>query len=302
MKRQFAIRLVIFFCLLVNVAYAQYKLPLLVMDMSNVSQLPNHFRTTQDHLPANVKTEGLTDLHMAGGSQFSKAAFKRILIKIRQSKVFIIDLRQESHGFLNGNAISWYAPNDAINAGKTDEEIEASQTELLDALAKRDVVDVFSIVTKSRGYVTKVRAKQYAVHQVMSEAQFAADTKQDYQRIYVQDTQRPDDAQVDRFLETVGKIPATEWVYFHCRAGVGRTTTFMTMYDMLHNAKTLTFEEILARQHALGGKDLGAITEVAPNKKQSAQVRLDFLKKFYEYAKTNDDHYKTSWTAWLAKR
>ena len=42
--------------------------------------------------------------------------------------MLIVDLRQESHGFLNGNAISWYGTRNAANEGKIGRQIEAEQS------------------------------------------------------------------------------------------------------------------------------------------------------------------------------
>src|ERR1700733_9258506 len=102
----------------------------LVLDMRNVPVLPKHFRTSSDPLTSTVNTNGLANLHMAGGAQFSKLALDKILERLASKHVTIIDLREESHGFLNGNAISWYAPADAANAGMTESQIERTQARL----------------------------------------------------------------------------------------------------------------------------------------------------------------------------
>lgn len=297
MKRILKVAIVASLLVSIN-SFALYKEPLLVMDMSNAARLPKNFRTTNDNIHGDVNRTGLKDLHIAGGSQFSKLSFKKILNRLDEKKITIIDLRQESHGFLNSNAISWYAPNDAINAGKTIQVIEADQTQLLDDLNKQDIVDVFNIASKKNGYIAKARAKQYVVHQVMNEDQFAESAKQNYARIYVQDTYAPTNDEVDRFLEIVKAVPKDQWIYFHCRAGVGRTTTFMAMDDMLHNAKKVSFNDIIKRQHVLGGKDLEEPAK-SDLKVKRTQERLAFLEKFYQYAKENTDNFATTWSQWL---
>jgi predicted protein tyrosine phosphatase len=288
-------------CIVSSFAIGQFKRPLLVMDMSNSDHLPRNFRSVGDDLRADINKQGLADLRIAGGAQFSKMAFQRILTKLRQKHIMIIDLRQEPHGFMNSNAVSWYGPQNAMNAHKTDAEIEEEQTKLLEELSHQDIADVFNIVKKSKGYISKAKAKQYAIHQVMNEGQFAEGAKQQYNRLYVQDYHAPDDQQIDRFMTIVKELPQGKWIYFHCRAGIGRTTTFMTMYDMIRNAKNVSFEDILARQHAIGGKDLTLPATVA-HKKTSAVERLAFLKKFYEYAKTNEDEFATNWIDWKNKK
>ncbi len=82
-----------------------------------------------------------------------------------------------------------------------------------------------------------------------------------YQRFYIEDFHGPDQASVVKFVNFAKTIPDNTWLYFHCRAGRGRTTTFMSMYDMMKNAKQVTFDEIMDRQLALGGADLRDLPE-----------------------------------------
>ena len=66
------------------------------------------------------------------------AALKTLKQKIHElepdAKIFVIDLRQESHGFANSLPISWYIKNNAANANKTVREIEADEVERLNNL------------------------------------------------------------------------------------------------------------------------------------------------------------------------
>lgn len=256
------------------------------MDMRNANSLPKHFRTDGK-------------LHIAGGAQFSNLALKEILATLKTKTLTVIDLRQESHGFLDGNAVSWYANKNAANAGKTDAEIEANQAQLLDELSKQEIVTVAKIVTKSAtGAIEKTQPKDYAVHQVATEQAVVAARNLNYKRFYVQDFHAPDAAQVDNFVKFVTPLPKNQWIYIHCRAGIGRTTTFMIMFDMLQNAKKDSFNEILKRQAQLGGKDLALLPHAKSYKYQWAVERFNFLKQFYLYARDNKDEFKTTWSQW----
>jgi hypothetical protein len=73
----------------------------------------------------------------------------------------------------------------------------------------------------------------------------------------------------------------------------------MAMYDMMKNAKYVTFDDIITRQHALGGSDLNEMPQKDHFKYKYATDRLRFLKNFYEYAKSNNDNYSTTWMQWL---
>jgi protein-tyrosine phosphatase len=48
-------------------------------------------------------------------------------------------------------------------------------------------------------------------------------------RIPVTDDHRPDDADVDRFVEFATKLLGDRWLHFHCEDGHGRTTTFLVL-------------------------------------------------------------------------
>lgn len=283
--------------------WAKYTQPLLVLDMRNSPELPKHFRIISNSLPDSINSKGLSDLHAAGGGQFSRASLEKILSKLHTKNLLVIDLRQESHGMLNGNAISWYGKRNAANADKTRNEIDEDQSRLLTALGEEEVAVVSKILKKSAdGAIEKVKPTEYMVHQTSAEKDLVTNMKLRYKRIYVQDYHAPSDKEVDRFLAIVSTVPANKWIYFHCRAGVGRTSVFLTMYDMLHNAKKVSFEDILARQVALGGKDLTAFPAKKHFKYPWAVERLDFIKKFYQYAHDNKDGYKTSWSQWVKER
>ena len=64
--------------------------------------------------------QGLDSLHASASGQPSLAALKTLYDKIHElepnAKIFMIDLRQESHGFANSLPVSWYVDHNAANA------------------------------------------------------------------------------------------------------------------------------------------------------------------------------------------
>lgn len=287
-----------------SVAWAKHHSPLLVLDMPNKAELPKNFRTTSvTQNDPDINWQGLNELHIAGGAQYSVLSLHKMLSYLKDQPMTVIDLRQESHGFLDGNAISWYGPHDAANANKTPAQIEDDQSDRLDELEAMPTAHVYEILKKSAAEVIElVRPMSIPTHQVFSEEELAVYFQIPYERIYVQDFHAPDTHQVDRFIQIVKKIPKEEWVYFHCRAGVGRTTTFMAMFDMMKNAKHVSFEDILNRQTAIGGKDMNDMPNRWKWKYRFAVERLKFLKNFYRYTRQNHDDFKTSYSEWLKKR
>ena len=297
-------KIILIFTILVCVTvYADETKTLLVLDMKNISQLPRNFRATSKKLPKTLNTTGFSELHIAGGGQYSELSLQKILQTLQVKNMIVFDLRQESHGFLNGNAISWFAPRNAINANKTDAEITQDENNLLQNLRGLNKVDVHDILQKSNDqFISKTQIIKLPVKQVLSEASLTKKYDLEYHRIYVQDFHAPKPDEVDRFIKIAKQLPKDEWVYFHCRAGVGRTTTFMVLFDMMRNAKNVSFEDILARQKALGGKDLTQLPKVVNHRYHAAVKRLAFLEGFYVYARNNRDDFRSTWSAWVKSR
>ena len=67
----------------------------------------------------------------------------------------------------------------------------------------------------------------------------------------------------------------------------------MAMYDMMKNASSVPFENIINRQEYLGGENL-----LEPN---SQDKRSIFLKNFYEYSKESNGNFSLSWSQWINK-
>jgi protein-tyrosine phosphatase len=138
------------------------------------------------------------------------------------------------------------------------------------------------------------------VETLATEKQLATKKGFDYVRLPTLDHSRPSDEIVDAFLELIKKNP-NAWFHVHCHVGKGRTTTFMTLYDMFYNAKEVEFDEILERQKEIDGEDFKKYlqkTNLESYMKNLYDERLKFLKRFYDFCKNSDPQHIT-WTEWL---
>ena len=291
----------IFLSSLSSVAYANFTYPVLVLDQLNTSTLPVKYRSANTPLPqaSKVVTEGLYTLPMIGSAQFSEKQLATLIEKTHLLSLIIFDLRQEDHGFLNGNAISWYGINNQANKGKTTQQIEQSQFQNLSILQNSKTITVQQITQKSDdGRILAATPLVIPFQTVFAEADLARTYNFGYTRIYVTDKESPAAEQVDKFVAIIQSLPLGSVAYFHCRAGEGRTTTFMTMLDMMHNARKVNFDDILNRQALIGGINLATLPAVNSPDYQNSLDRLNFLKNFYNYAQTNRDNFKTSFTDW----
>src|SRR6266446_8420900 len=113
--------------------------PVLIWDVDPKLEksLPRNFRTTDDRLKTDkgqIPAEtGLADLHASGSGEFTADNLKFVLAQAR-GPVTVFDLRQETHIFVNGLPISWFATNDWANVGRTQSEIEADEAARVQSL------------------------------------------------------------------------------------------------------------------------------------------------------------------------
>ncbi|AGX44063.1 fused DSP-PTPase phosphatase/NAD kinase-like protein [Clostridium saccharobutylicum] len=269
----------------------------LVIDTENKDVLPKNFRTTKDEINSeklgDTSLLGLSDLNISGSGALSEKGLAMIKEKIGNKITMDIDLRQEDHGFVNGMGISWFGKDDQANKGLSRDQIIADEKNKLNEISKNGYV-MFDTLPKGKSVNTISEINN--PENVQTEEELAKSLGMSYLRITVTDHEKPLDDQVDLFVESVINLPQDTWLHFHCRGGAGRTTTFMAMYDMMHNAKNVSFEDIMKRQNLIGGSDL-----LKSEDKDESQDRSDFINKFYDYCKENQDGFQTSWSQWIKK-
>jgi protein-tyrosine phosphatase len=273
------------------------------MDTKELAGQPAHFRSSRqigEEYKGN--TTGLTTLRCSGSAIFSVEQLTRMDQEI-EGDILVVDLRQESHAFLNGLPVTWEADNDWVNVGKTPKQCAVDEQSKVDQL--RSLLKVNLDVSQDReGGITSKSAQnsqstQVSVRNVKTEKDVVENLGLSYRRFYVTDHLRPDDAAVEAFVQLIDKLPEKVWIHFHCRGGKGRTTTFMAMYDMLRNSNKVSIEDILARQAALDPKY--NLTETKPESPRTTyyQERYQFLQAFYQYTQERDrSGVRVPWSLW----
>jgi hypothetical protein len=267
--------------------------PFLIFDGG--AQLPVQFRDTASiYVKGALSLENLSSLNISGSCQYSAVQLENLVKKIGASKftVYLVDLRQESHVFINGIPVSWYAANDWANVGRSLEWIESDETLHLIRMVAARSITVSTLVKGECGQVSTKDPVTVEVQDATTEMGLAHQLGIEYIRIPVSDHCRPTDDMVDRFVTFVRGLEANAWLHFHCHGGDGRTTTFMTLYDMIRNAGNLGLDDIAGRQSLIGEYDLFKGTSEAYN------LRTEFIKTFYAYVK-GGGYASMSWTEWV---
>ncbi|GAB6037084.1 protein-tyrosine-phosphatase [Fundidesulfovibrio butyratiphilus] len=275
----------------------------LILDAVGEDDRPGRFRSagrfpvTAEGVPAVDRT-GLEALRVSGSAQPTPEAFAESVAALAP-KVLVVDLREESHLFLDNRPVSLFGWRNWANRGLDAAAIEASEHALARALqGRRRVCAVTPLSKGDDGFIAEGVTERLDFSRARTQAQVLAELGLESVRLPVTDHTPPSPRTVDAFLALLAALPADTWTHLHCHAGEGRTTVFLALYDMLRNARRVAFEDILARQTLLGGADL-ARTSVRPAWKEPFyRERAALVRRFYDYARTQDPA-RTTWSQYL---
>lgn len=285
---------------------ANQEEPVWRIDGKNINEFPASFRTSLDpfqnkkfkgDLPSR---EGLDTLQISGSGMFGATQFDKMIAQIKtltSGPIYILDLRQESHGFVNGIAVSSYIDRNWINKGKSTAQVEKDEKAWLRTALQAPIEISVLDDNKKASETYKI-----VVDTALTELEFVTSRGVNYFRMQGTDHSSFDNDAVDDFVKLYKNLPQNAWLHFHCFAGEGRTTQAMVMYDILRNGKKVSFEDIVKRQYLLGGNDAMKVT--ASKEKDAYKVPLykekaKLLTKFYEYVTTSPDDLPVKWSQWV---
>ena len=250
-------------------------------------------------LPRNFRI--LDDLKISASGQPSTSSLLILYNELRQhtnGNIYIVDLREESHGFFNGFPVSYYENKNLANFFKPRTQISNIEVELLTDMLGRQV-DLIPLGNEDKKLFKPLNI---LVNNVETEQQKAAELGFIYVRFTATDMLFPAPEVVDQFINFVSTLRENDWVHFHCQAGHGRTTTFSVMYDILKNPEK-SLEEICNFHAAKGGSNLLKRSEGDPKDYYVAanNLRADSLIKFFDYARgVQRGEIKTSWSEYIS--
>lgn len=248
--------------------------------------------------PGDAPRTGLDTLLASGSAQPNGPGMTAVWDQVAPRPLTVVDLRRESHGFLNGQAVSWYADRDIMNLGLSLPQVEQDEQERLARVAGGATATVFLVKKKVEDVITEATATPVAVAEVREETDFLASRSIDSFRSPNRDHYAPEDPQVDAFVAFVRDLEPGRWLHLHCHGGDGRTTTYLAMLDMMRNAPEVSVEDIMKRQYLLGGIDLATLPEPPSWKRAPAAERLEFLRAFHRYCLEEGPGFQRPWSEW----
>ena len=230
---------------------------------------------------------------MSGSAQFSEAQFHSLAEKLRErsEEVWVIDCRLETHGLINGIAVSWCGADNGANLGKTSEEVEAEEA----ALSSLTGTSVTAYTSEND---QPINGTEYLVETWKTERALVEAEGMHYLRLVCPDHCWPPAEIIDDFIAFAGDLKEDAWLHFHCQAGSGRTGAFMTIYEMMQRPD-VPVEEILQHQAETGS---GNLTDRAkPEKSHAQKERCVLARAAYLYIRDNrESGWAVKWSEWLA--
>jgi len=249
----------------------------------------------KDYTPS---TKGLNRLNISGSAQFSEPQFHQLAITLRKlakgKRIYVIDLRQESHVFLNGNPISWYAEHNWANAGKSLSQVLKAERKRFGGLAGL-TIHAYGVSHDQKSGKTEIKVRSVVTEQTAVEEEGFS-----YLRLPAPDYSWPPAELIDAFIDFVKGIDMKQsWLHFHCHAGTGRTGIFMMLYDKMKNP-TVSMKDIVIRQTLTGSEYplYSSGSNSFHGVLNAEKARMTPL--LFRYVEENcDSNYAVSWSEWL---
>jgi hypothetical protein len=244
--------------------------------------LPKNFKVFVPSIAVDLSYDLLEDTKASSSGQFSEKTFVTLLEELSScsEKLVIVDLRAESHGFVNGQSVCWR--NRFNDRDPTSEEVEEEE-------------NVGLAQALSEGYLF-VDQLELQVFRAITERALVEDAGHTYVRLPLMNAHRPSEQFTDQFVQFIKSLSPDEWVHFHSEVDKTKTRLLMILMHIIKNGDQISFEDILWRQQILN-EEFAQEEEF----KQTEQERLTFLHEFYTYMQQfpNCD---ILWSEWIQQQ
>jgi hypothetical protein len=286
-----------------------YREKIFIVNTVHDSKLPvQNFRTSHDlWLDDEVifNKTGIGQFNSSGSTQYTKHNLKPLITKLKTKaqNVVIVDLRPDNHVFVNGMDLSTFETKDALLKSKTPEEINASRVELKKLILSKKGIEAHVIDTKYPRNVYDHRLSLVlSPEEVETPQELVTNLGANYLLIGNNRFSEISDENIDQMIAYMRTMPKNTWYHFHCKKGNTRTTLFLTIFDIMHNADKASMEDIIARQKIMGGTNMLDVTakNVAwKDEKASKKQWIEFLARFHRYVIENKfSNFIKPWSQW----
>jgi len=254
--------------------------PVLVVDKLDMSAYPEDYREDPK-------------LNLSGSGQFTENELATILSRKKQYQVYVIDLRQENHAFINGSPVTWQTTHDWGNLGLDHAQIIGREKSLIQTIGLKQKIRLPS-ARNTRMKFPLAEMIDFTVDRVEDEESMVKRLGAIYVRLSIPDVRDFNPTEVDRFFDVMKKLPPNAWVYVHDRDGGNRTALFMVMYEILMR-KFETISQAVKHQALLGDHGYDILLVHDDWRKPWEEARRHFIANYTNYVRTR----QFSFSEWL---
>jgi len=216
--------------------------------MKNINSSPqiyfDTFSKEKNKLPKNFRDLNLYNLKAIASAQFSENELIFVKKKFHDKKITVVDLRKENHFFINGNPVYMF-----------NENIDLVEIENIDLFYDNQLAEI----KKYREISIKFENgdhKKVLIEKISNEEELVKNYGFKYRKFPIKDHNFPSKNIVDDIIKFILNLESEDLIYAHCAGGKGRSTIFLSIYDIIINSKKTPLAEIFLRQHKIGGANL----------------------------------------------
>lgn len=284
----------------------------MVYDSDRPAGTPKNYRSPIFYKPAkpqDVNSSGFNTLKISGSAQFSWPELQEMIShihkrhKVPYDKIYVLDLREEPHGFFNDAAVSWHYGPLSYQQNKSSSDVIRSELLRIDQVRAFPLAFIYKVTKSDKGVAASKQAFIKPVQVVMREQEAVKSLGANYKRLPVTDHFRPQTTDIDDFVEWVKDLPKDSWIHMKCRGGKGRTTTFMALFDIIQNPK-VPVDDILKRHKLLGGVGLDR-KKVKKGHEWKLRLNVDrhkIVRFFHDYRNDSEAWMKIPFSTWCIKK
>jgi hypothetical protein len=258
---------------------------------------------------SEIDVQGLDKLNVSMSSQYTKNGFMQLqnLIPKQDSLVreaeppklplYVVDARTETHFMVNDNvSLSYGFRYNWIDTMFDRKQKLIREKERMSALQNFTTIQPYE--WGRRGLDGGLFIPSITIENPILEleSEFLKTQNVKYFRSIVYEDSFPCKNELKKYLKFLSKLPTNGWLHIHDQTGFGRTSLYFSIFDMLHNAYKVPLHNFY-RRGSLAHLDktfttyvpwdytLEKTENIEEVKRIQLEYRLNFINKFYNYAK-----------------
>lgn len=217
-------------------------------------------------------------LSISSSGQFNEKQLENLVGHINKKRILIIDLRMESHGFINGD--SFYIDENKIErTGLSSNEIFVEEIKDLEKINEEKTIDLYNENKKTLEKVEVIKIK--------NEAEVVYDKNLEYMKLAIKKGGVPSKDVVDNFINIFKNKPKDVHLHFHCDNGIDRSKILLIMWEFINNSKR-DFNELVDEMKSKYNYSF-------KDKKEE-----EFFGVFYNYVRENEkNNFEIAYSIWI---